>query len=57
MKDPNKGFFETVLNQKNLTYYYFRKPKVHVIWQKKHSKDVGGTVTSPTLTQKGDQGD
>jgi hypothetical protein len=47
MKDPNKGFFETVLNQKNLTDYYFRKPKVQVIWQKKHSKDVGGTVTSP----------
>jgi exonuclease III len=26
------------------------------IWQKKHSKDVGGIVTSPTQTPKGQQG-
>jgi len=31
MKDPNRGFFENVLNHKNLTYYNFRKPKVQVI--------------------------
>jgi len=28
MEYPNKGFFEIVLNQKTMIYYYFRKPKV-----------------------------
>jgi hypothetical protein len=57
MEDPSKGFFETVLNQKTLISYYFRKQKVQVVSQKKPSEDVGGIATSPILTPKGQLGD
>jgi hypothetical protein len=56
MEDPNKGFFETVSKKKIQTSSYSRRPNVLVIWWKKYSEDVGGTVNSLTQTQKGWQG-
>jgi hypothetical protein len=40
-------------NQKTQIFYYSKKPNVQAIWQKKHSKDVGGIVTSSISTPKG----
>ena len=53
MKDPSKGFFKNLLNQKTQISYYFKKKKVQVVPQRKHSKGVGGIETSPILTIKG----
>jgi hypothetical protein len=53
MEYPNNGTLETVSNQKTWIFYYSRKPNLQAIWQKKHSKYVGGIVTSPILNPRG----